>query len=194
MISSLFILNERGEVLIEKHWKGVTPRAVCDTFWKHVSEADKPEDVKPVIVTPKHYLVNIFRYRLFFLSTLQAEAPPMMVIEFMQRVLEVLFDYFGGPVNEVSIKDNFVTVYQILDEMLDNGFPLVTELNILKEMVKPQSTMTRVLDAVSISGQAASGSSGELPEGTLSNVPWRKAGVKYGNNEIYFDVGMSHAP
>jgi len=25
-------------------------------------------------------------------------------------------------------------------------------------------------------------------DGTLSNVPWRKGGVKYSNNEIYFDV------
>lgn len=27
-----------------------------------------------------------------------------------------------------------------------------------------------------------------LPTGQLSNVPWRRAGVKYTNNEAYFDV------
>ena len=27
-----------------------------------------------------------------------------------------------------------------------------------------------------------------LPTGQLSNVPWRRAGVKYANNECYFDV------
>jgi len=27
-----------------------------------------------------------------------------------------------------------------------------------------------------------------LPTGQLSNVPWRRAGVKYANNEAYFDV------
>lgn len=32
----------------------------------------------------------------------------MMVIEFLQRVVEVLFDYFGGPVNETAMKENFV--------------------------------------------------------------------------------------
>lgn len=26
-----------------------------------------------------------------------------------------------------------------------------------------------------------------LPAGQLSNVPWRRAGVKYANNEAYFD-------
>lgn len=27
-----------------------------------------------------------------------------------------------------------------------------------------------------------------LPSGQLSNVPWRRTGVKYTNNEAYFDV------
>jgi hypothetical protein len=27
-----------------------------------------------------------------------------------------------------------------------------------------------------------------LPSGQLSNIPWRRAGVKYTNNEAYFDV------
>ena len=27
-----------------------------------------------------------------------------------------------------------------------------------------------------------------LPSGQLSNVPWRRADVKYANNEAYFDV------
>ena len=30
--------------------------------------------------------------------------------------------------------------------------------------------------------------SGHLPTGQLSNIPWRRTGVKYTNNEAYFDV------
>ena len=30
--------------------------------------------------------------------------------------------------------------------------------------------------------------SGTLPTGQLSNIPWRRTGVKYTNNEAYFDV------
>lgn len=30
--------------------------------------------------------------------------------------------------------------------------------------------------------------SSTLPSGQLSNVPWRRSGVKYANNEAYFDV------
>lgn len=27
-----------------------------------------------------------------------------------------------------------------------------------------------------------------LPDGTISNMPWRKTGVKYAQNEIYIDI------
>ena len=27
-----------------------------------------------------------------------------------------------------------------------------------------------------------------MPSGQLSNVPWRRTGVKYTNNEAYFDI------
>jgi len=30
--------------------------------------------------------------------------------------------------------------------------------------------------------------SSTLPSGQLSNIPWRRTGVKYTNNEAYFDV------
>ena len=39
---------------------------------------------------------------------------------------------------------------------------------------------------VSVTGK--SNVSEVLPTGQLSNIPWRRAGVKYTNNEAYFDV------
>lgn len=30
--------------------------------------------------------------------------------------------------------------------------------------------------------------SATLPSGQLSNIPWRRTGVKYTNNEAYFDI------
>ncbi|XP_078284617.1 AP-1 complex subunit mu isoform X2 [Rhinoraja longicauda] len=92
-------------------------------------------------------------------------------------------DYFGE-CSEASIKDNVVIVYELLEEMLDNGFPLATESNILKELIKPPTILRSVVN--SITGSSNVGD--QLPTGQLSNIPWRRAGVKYTNNEAYFDV------
>jgi hypothetical protein len=36
MIGSLFILNDKGSVLFEKHYRRVSSRACCEDFWKMI--------------------------------------------------------------------------------------------------------------------------------------------------------------
>lgn len=56
-------------------------------------------------------------------------------------------DYFGE-CSEAAIKDNVVIVYELLEEMLDNGFPLATESNILKELIKPPTILRSVVNSI----------------------------------------------
>lgn len=56
-------------------------------------------------------------------------------------------DYFGE-CSESVIKDNVVTVYELLEEMLDNGFPLATESNVLKEMIRPPTILRSVVNTL----------------------------------------------
>lgn len=41
-----------------------------------------------------------------------------------------------------------MVVYELLDEMLDNGFPLATESNILKELIKPPNILRTIANTV----------------------------------------------
>jgi len=186
MLSSLFILSDIGDVLIEKHWKGLINRTICEYFWDQVLASKKDNSiVPPIISTPKYYLINIQRDKVYFLGVLQSEVPPLLVIDFLQRIYETFVAYFDGTITEASIKDHFVVVYQLLDEMGDNGFPFTTELNFLKEMIKPSGVISNVISSVT-------GSSGNvtdaLPNGSLGAINWRKTGIKYASNEIFFDI------
>lgn len=60
-------------------------------------------------------------------------------------------DYFGV-CTEAAIKDNVVVVYELLEEMLDNGFPLATESNILKELIKPPTILRTVVNTITGNG------------------------------------------
>merc|ERR1712216_389110 len=171
MIDSCFVISSNGDVLIEKHWRCVTPRTVCDTFWRERTKVPDPQDLRPVITTAKHYLVHAFRFELFFVCVVQTEVPPLLVLEFLHRICDVLKDYLGE-VREDVVKENFVLLYQLLDEMMDNGFPLTTEPNILKSMILPPTTLGKLANAV---GAGQGNVVADLPEGTLSNVPWRKS-------------------
>lgn len=184
MIHSLFIVNNSGDVFLEKHWKSVIHRSICDYFFEAQGKAAGPDDVPPVLSTPHHYLINIYRNQLYFIAVVMTEVPPLFVIEFLHRIVNTFEDYFSE-CNESSIKDNYVIVYELLDEMLDNGFPLATESNVLKELIRPPNLLRTITDTVT--GKSTN-MSDTLPTGQLSNVPWRRTGVKYTNNEAYFDV------
>jgi AP-3 complex subunit mu len=125
MINSFFLLNNTGEVLIEKHWRGVTSRQVCDFFWDEVNKYETKDEMPPVIATSKHYLISIYRADVFLLVTSTGETNPLSAMEFLHRVFDILEEYFGN-VEEATIKENFATVYQLLEEMMDFGYPLTT--------------------------------------------------------------------
>merc|ERR1712050_246168 len=86
----------------------------------------------------------------------------------------VLRDYFNE-LEEESIKDNFVITYELLDEMMDNGYPQTTEVKILREYIKTQSHQLTV--------------EGVRPPTAVTNaVSWRSEGIKHKKNEIFLDV------
>ncbi|KAF9899288.1 AP-3 complex subunit mu-2 [Lobosporangium transversale] len=189
MIESLFVLSSTGKVIIEKHWHELIPRPVVDYFNEQVSKAMAAsedisrEDVLPIIPSPKYQLINVYRDGLTYLSPVTKEVDPMMVFEFLHRILDIMQEYFGT-VSETTIKENFVTVYQLLEEMMDDGYPLTTEPNALKEIVPAPNILDKVISTM---GAPTSVSTKKMPHG-MSNLPWRKAGVKYATNEIYFDI------
>lgn len=255
MIQSIFILSPTGEVLIERHFRGVTPRSVCDYFWQKASVSlnhhgglststsspygsDDPlplyDTVPPIMEitldeldhrtntqsgsngsgksnytdeTNSHsndnanelnnigeskttnktaYLFSILRDGLSYLAISHGEISPLLVIEFLHRIADIFVEYFGSPADESAIKDNFSTVYQLLEETLDNGWPLTTELNALQAMIRQPTVMGKLQSVVTGGSNAIV--SDALPSGTISNMPWRRAGVKHHNNEIYIDI------
>jgi len=56
------------------------------------------------------------------------------VIRMVFIILQVFTEYFKE-LEEESIRDNFVIIYELLDELVDFGYPQFTETKILQEYV-----------------------------------------------------------
>jgi len=211
MIQSMFILAPTGEVLIERHFRdAVVSRSICDYFWERASKSIKyhgslstttsllndqeqqlllPLDILPVMEVPNGnkgtlYVISILRDGLSYLAAVPGEVSPLMIIEFLHRIADTFVDYFGNPADESAIKENFSTVYQLLEEMIDYGWPLTTEPNALKAMIRPPTVLSKLSSVVF----SKTNVSDELPSGTISNMPWRAGNVVYTQNEIYMDI------
>jgi AP-3 complex subunit mu len=69
---SLTIAAVIRDVFMEKHWKAVISRSVCDYFFdsqKKSSDGIPP----PVIATPHHYLISIHRCNVFLVAVCMSE-------------------------------------------------------------------------------------------------------------------------
>jgi len=64
MINSVFILNDLGDVIAEKHWRGLINRGICDALWDSVTHSESVLDVPPIIEahTGQHHLFNVVHF------------------------------------------------------------------------------------------------------------------------------------
>lgn len=108
--------------------------------------------------------------------------PPLSILEVLHRIVDTLKAYFNH-VTERRLATDAVTVYLLLDEMIDNGFPLSTELNVLREMIQPPSLTSSIMNELTGKKRVKE----TLASGVLTNTIWRKADVRYTNNECFVD-------
>ena len=79
---------------MEKHWKSVISRSICDYFFDAQSKSSDGL-VPPVIATPHHFLISVNRGGIDLVAIILTEVPPLFVVEFLHRVFDTLNDYFG---------------------------------------------------------------------------------------------------
>ena len=67
------------DVFLEKHWKSIIQRSVCDYFFEVQKVAESPEDIPPVIPTPHHYLLPVYRCSMFFIAVCMSEGKKIII-------------------------------------------------------------------------------------------------------------------
>jgi AP-1 complex subunit mu len=112
------------------------------------------------------------------------------IILFLHRLSQVLVEYFKE-LEEESIRDNFVIIYELLDEMMDFGYPQTTESKILQELVHPtiRQICTRNPYIRYITQESHKLEIQVRPPMAVTNaVSWRSEGIRYRKNEVFLDV------
>merc|ERR1719146_182815 len=146
---------------------------ITERFVQQVIEQDDSL-VKPVFVEDGVSFVWIQYNNLYLLAVTQRNSNAALILSFLYRLADVLREYFKE-LEEESIKDNFVITYELLDEMMDNGYPQTTEVKILREFIKTESHQLNVDQT-------------KAPTAITNAVSWRPEGIKHKKNEIFLDV------
>ena len=71
---------------------------------------------------------------VYFVAVSKRNANAALVLSFLLKIAQVFQDYFSI-LEEESIRDNFVIIYELFDEFMDYGLPQTTDSNLLTEWV-----------------------------------------------------------
>ncbi len=177
MASGIFFIDHKGKVLLSRNYRtDVRMSVAADTFTKKVLNDDE-NTLKPIMQEGPYTYVYIKHDSLYIMAVTNKNANAMVILNFLYLVVDVFQDYFNS-LEEESIKDNFVIIYELLDEMMDFGYPQSTDSKMLKTFIRPG-------DANKVEKKVlAEGVTGMLTGAT----PWREEGIKHKKNEVFLDV------
>lgn len=129
-----FSRSLRRHTVFEKHWRDVVSRRTLDEFWQALQLAGGSAGAPPVQSAGKLAMAHVSRGALLLVGVLARDVPALLAVELLHRVGDLLERYLVE-LTEHALRANFVTVYQLLDEIIDNGAPLHTEPNVLQQLV-----------------------------------------------------------
>jgi len=183
-ISAIYILDHKGRVLITRSYRADIPYNIHEKFNQKMIENDEIT-LKPVFVDADGTSYFYTRVNnLMFLAVSKRNSNAAMVFSFMFRFIQVLTNYFKE-LEEESIRDNFVVIYELLDEMMDNGYPQTTEEKILREFIKTEKyelTKKEKKHAATMLEET------KIPSAISDIVNWRPPNLVYKKNEVFLDV------
>jgi AP-3 complex subunit mu len=146
---------------------------------------------------PPTLLFSLTHANLLFLVASSSEIEPLLVLEFLHRLVDALEEFLGAPLLSSKIEYNYDVVAQLLTEMCDAGAVNTTEPNALRDVVEVEGWMDKLLGSINLPGKPAgfggagvhhSGGPPSLVAATTPALPWRRANVRHTNNELYADV------
>ncbi|KIK65713.1 hypothetical protein GYMLUDRAFT_39214 [Collybiopsis luxurians FD-317 M1] len=200
-LDGIIILDNNGRPIIQSGFRSSTPAypllhidAVNDALQK----AEHSTDIDPVIYVATYNALNgssacchVEVGDMRILCPVSGDVDPLLAFAFLQTFIDILREYLGT-VSAATVKDNFDIVYQLFEETLDSGgHPLTTYSNALRDIVIPPSLLNKLLSVAGTNFNSTinSGFGAGAAAGPFSSpLPWRKTGVRYNNNEIYFDI------
>ena len=120
MISQIFILSKRGDVLIKRDFRKDLIKETTEIFFREVSLASL--DPTPIFNVEGINFVHLKLYSVYLVATTRFNSSPSLILEILTKIANVIKD-FCGVLTEESIRKNFVLIYELLDEMVDFGYP-----------------------------------------------------------------------
>lgn len=148
-----------------------------ESFMSSLLAMEAAGEARPVFEVGGISYMYITLPSVYLLAVTRGNVNVAMVLTFLHRLASVFSVYFND-IEEETVRDNFVVIYELLDEVLDFGLPQTTDPNILKEFILAE-------------GQKSASKPLLVPKTVTNSVSWRPEGIVYRKNEAFLDIDES---
>ena len=175
-ISAIYFLDRKGRIIIFRNYRGEVDQDISEGFINEVLELDEA-NMKPAFTIDNVHYIWIKHQNIYIVAVGKRNVNVALCFSFLYKLKDILIDYFNV-LEEETVKDNFVLIYELLDEIMDHGYPQTTESKILKDFIMIESNKKTKDNKENLALTS-----------TMTNiVSWRKEGIKYSSNEAWLDV------
>ena len=175
-ISAVYFLDRKGRIIIFRNYRGEVDQDISEGFCNEVLELDEA-NMKPAFTIDDVHYIWIKHQNIYLVAVGKRNINVALTFSFLYKLRDILIDYFNV-LEEETVKDNFVLIYELLDEIMDHGYPQNTESKILKDFIMIESNKKTKDNKDNLALTS-----------TMTNVvSWRKEGIKYKVNEAWLDV------
>jgi AP-2 complex subunit mu-1 len=181
MISAVYIINSKGDIILFRKYRDDVTRNAAENFRLQVI-ADKKNDVAPITTHNKCFFFHIRADDLYVVVASRQNAHAVMCFNFLYGMVDIFRSYFEGKFNEKTLKNNFVLIYELLDEIMDFGYPQITNEDMLQLYIMSEKLKKKRKK------DAGPSSASDVTIQATGAVSWRQEGLRYKKNEIYIDV------
>ena len=128
MASSIVFINIKGEVLIYRTYKYDVSRQETMEFCRKIISTKESKEMPIRYMNGVSYIFTQ-EGEIVLLATTKCNVNAGLMFEFLYAFIKICKNYFGE-FTEEKIRNNFVLIYELLDECMDYGYPQLKKIYI----------------------------------------------------------------
>eukprot|EP01084_Bolivina_argentea_P188265 324128_1 len=188
-LSQFFVLTHRGNTIIRKEFRGDLPITTTDSFYHNVRFFNgEQHNAPPIFYDDGITYFYVKNNGLYFVGTTKQCISPSFIMELLTKITKIFTDYVGI-LTEKTIKQNFILLYELLDEILDFGYAQSISTQILKQFILNKPLITNKKKNLTLlpqnkTTQKSNATQRPICYGGNNNKPSKKDA----KNEIFVDI------
>ncbi|KAK8809711.1 hypothetical protein WA158_000654 [Blastocystis sp. Blastoise] len=139
-LCEFFILTRHGDRIVYRDFRQEMPKNTPEIFYRAVQFSDE-DDASPVTDCDGLHFIHIKRGRFYFVFSTKNNVPVTQTLELLSRMVILFTDKLGG-LTENALRKNLVLIYEMLDEIIEYGYPQSTDPALLQTYVYTPAVST----------------------------------------------------